>query len=151
MGGVTPGEYSGLFYYTPIIQRAWYVVQVTNMLLGGQSLGLSAATFANNANNGPANAIVDSGTTLMIVPPAAYNALLTSLNNNAAFNNAFGQGAAAQLAQGRCILLGNEALDGGMDRPSQGGGSGGDPSSLAVGITVTVLFLLCVVLRVLFF
>ena len=49
-------------------------VVVTDMAMGGVSLGVSQTTY-----NTPF-CIVDSGTTLLLLPTAAYNAISTYLN-----------------------------------------------------------------------
>jgi len=51
-------------------QQLYYTIQLTDMKIGGTSLGISATTL-----NGQFGALVDSGTTLMIIPDDAFNAL----------------------------------------------------------------------------
>ena len=68
IGGIG-GYHSGSIQYTPIIEEYFYTVYVTDMLVRGQSLGVGPNVY--NAGG----AVVDSGTTDLIMPYAAYNAL----------------------------------------------------------------------------
>jgi hypothetical protein len=48
--------------YTPIIQQSYYVINVTDTLVNGVSVGVPASTYATWQS------VVDSGTTGMIAP-----------------------------------------------------------------------------------
>jgi len=68
IGGIG-GYHSGSIQYTPIIEEYFYTVYITDMLVRGQSLGVGPNVY----NSG--GAVVDSGTTDLIMPRTAYNAL----------------------------------------------------------------------------
>lgn len=50
--------------YTPIVQEQYYAVQIKDMLVGKKSLGLKPSQYGQT--------IVDSGTTLLVLPGAAF-------------------------------------------------------------------------------
>jgi len=75
-GTMTMGvDYStnGNFSWTPIIKQEWYNVNITGMKVGGTALAGNSATY----NNG--TSIVDSGTTLLLVPSIVYNNIKSAL------------------------------------------------------------------------
>jgi len=76
LGGVVDSYYSGQIAWTPIIQQSWFVVNVTDMRVSNQSLGVSYKVYNRD------DAIVDSGTAQFIIPQAAYQAIKTSLLKN---------------------------------------------------------------------
>ena len=55
--------------YSPIIQQTYYVVNLTDVLVNGVSIGV------NNSVYNAGQAIVDSGTTEYVMPQTAFNAL----------------------------------------------------------------------------
>lgn len=59
--------------YTPIISEDYYTVYVTDILVDGKTIGVSQYYY----NYG--GAIVDSGTTELLLPSQAYNAIQASL------------------------------------------------------------------------
>jgi len=59
------------FQWVPITTKLYYGVTISGMSVAGQSLG-SASIF--NSNGQSAGTIVDSGTTLMLLPKSAYAA-----------------------------------------------------------------------------
>jgi len=61
------------FSWTPIIRQEWYNVNVTGMKVGGTALALNSAAFNNPVS------IVDSGTTLLLVPTTVYNSIKSAL------------------------------------------------------------------------
>lgn len=64
------------FVFTPLIQRSFYVVNVSHMAVGGlPPLAVPAATY----NSG--QAIVDSGTTDFLIPNAAYSAMAAAMRS----------------------------------------------------------------------
>jgi len=84
-------------------QQLYYTIQLTDMKIGGTSLGISATTL-----NGEFGALVDSGTTLMIIPDDAVNALklkltalCTTVNLPGICNTAAGQ----SLFDGYCYQM----------------------------------------------
>eukprot|EP00009_Paramoeba_aestuarina_P001226 CAMPEP_0201507170 /NCGR_PEP_ID=MMETSP0161_2-20130828/916_1 /ASSEMBLY_ACC=CAM_ASM_000251 /TAXON_ID=180227 /ORGANISM="Neoparamoeba aestuarina, Strain SoJaBio B1-5/56/2" /LENGTH=375 /DNA_ID=CAMNT_0047901463 /DNA_START=310 /DNA_END=1434 /DNA_ORIENTATION=- len=72
--------YNGSIQYTPIVSdhghNYWYEVTIEDMLVNGESLGVSSSTY----NRG--GAIVDSGTTDFCIPDAAYQSLYDNLHDN---------------------------------------------------------------------
>ena len=65
--------YQGSIFYTPIVQEKWYVVTVTDLALGDTSLGLPCHEY-----NTP-RAIVDSGSTNLVLPTGVYNVFMREL------------------------------------------------------------------------
>jgi len=57
------------FKWTPVVQEEWYVVEINDIKVGNQSIGYS--WFWLNQNS----IIVDSGTTLLIVPSDIFGAI----------------------------------------------------------------------------
>jgi len=62
------------FQWTPIVKQEYYNVNMTDLKVGGVSLDLSWSAYSSP------RAIVDSGTTLMLLTDTGYNALLDALN-----------------------------------------------------------------------
>ena len=54
--------------WTPVTKKQWFVITLNDFTVNGQPLGYKAHDYAD--------AIVDSGTTLMILPNAPYNTLV---------------------------------------------------------------------------
>jgi len=65
------------FQYTPVIAESWYVVSVSNLTIG-------TTVVANNVQ-----AIVDSGTTSLVVPQNVFDAFTAQVYASAAFQSAF--------------------------------------------------------------
>lgn len=55
--------------WTPVTKKQWFVITVNDFTVDGKALGYSARDYAD--------AIVDSGTTLLIMPDAPYNTLVS--------------------------------------------------------------------------
>jgi len=72
LGG--PSTNSG-FTWTPVIQKGYYTVQFEDLLVSGTSLGIDEKVY-----NSKPGAIVDSGTTLFLIPTSAYSAMFTAFN-----------------------------------------------------------------------
>jgi len=70
LGGPTTDD--GLTW-SSVIQKSYYVVQMNDMQVDGRSLGVSSKYY----NQDP-GCIVDSGTTLLLVPSQAFSALYTA-------------------------------------------------------------------------
>jgi hypothetical protein len=68
---------SAPFQYTPIISDSFYVVSVGSIIVNTTLIGSSV------------NAIVDSGTTEIVLPSAMFNAFANVVYNNVAFQTAF--------------------------------------------------------------
>jgi len=73
LGGDNSQYYTGGYTYTPIINETYYVVQMNDFKVGGKSLGIPASDYGQT--------IVDSGTTLLIVPERAYNLIKSIILN----------------------------------------------------------------------
>ncbi|OQR90809.1 beta-secretase [Thraustotheca clavata] len=77
LGGIqapnTTAPYRGNIVYSPIVQKKWYVVLVTNMGYNGVSLNYSCSVY-----NTP-KSIVDSGTSNLVVPTSVYTTLLSQI------------------------------------------------------------------------
>jgi hypothetical protein len=58
--------------WTPVIKKEWFVITVHDFSVNGQPLGYSAPHYAD--------AIVDSGTTLLLLPNAPYNTLVSRVH-----------------------------------------------------------------------
>lgn len=67
-------EYFSPIHWTRVIHRAWYTVRMTGIDVGGQSLGLSPYSYPP--------AIVDSGTTDILLEPEIYIAVIAMLKKN---------------------------------------------------------------------
>jgi hypothetical protein len=64
MGYVAPSSTK----WTPVTKREWFVISVHDFQVNGRALGYSAPEYAD--------AIVDSGTTLLLLPQNPYNTLV---------------------------------------------------------------------------
>jgi len=73
LGGDNSQYYTGAYTYTPIINETYYVVQMNDFKVGGKSLGLPASDYGQT--------IVDSGTTLLIIPQRAFNLIKSIILN----------------------------------------------------------------------
>jgi hypothetical protein len=84
IGGVDPAAaaLSGPVAYTPLAQTSYYAVTLTDMSLSGKSLGYRSADFGATA--------VDTGTSVFALPPGVFDTLSSTVENTAAFTNAFG-------------------------------------------------------------
>lgn len=67
-------EYHAPIHWTRIIHRAWYTVRMTGIDVAGHSLGLSPYSYPP--------AIVDSGTTDILLEPEIYIAVIAMLKKN---------------------------------------------------------------------
>jgi hypothetical protein len=76
---------SGPFQYTPIVSDSFYLVQLSNISLNNASNGNSL----NLVLNVPTSAIVDSGTTQLLLPQSMFNSFVSTIYNNVAFQMAF--------------------------------------------------------------
>lgn len=68
--------------YTPIVQKLYYKIIVTDVLVGGKSLGFTPNQLGAT--------IVDSGSTLWSMPTDVYNAFVAALNADVGFVAEFG-------------------------------------------------------------
>ncbi|MHB8418561.1 MAG: pepsin-like aspartyl protease [Myxococcales bacterium] len=82
LGGWDPSAATAPPFYAPLAASKYYAVDVLDLQVGGQSLGFGAATF------GPA--VVDTGTSALLVPTPVYGPLVTALAAVPAFQASFG-------------------------------------------------------------
>jgi len=80
------------FNWTDIIDELYYVVELTEMSVGGQSV----------ATSGFGQSIVDSGTTLLILTSSVYSAFASSVQNSSACGNS---SICSGLFNGNCLQL----------------------------------------------
>jgi len=87
LGGEGPYT-GGSYFYTPILQMQgqyyFYTVNITDMQVNGESLGLPSSSYNNNG------AIVDSGTNDFIVSSRVYNTIKQIFLNNCSQSNLYG-------------------------------------------------------------
>ncbi|HLK10367.1 MAG TPA: pepsin-like aspartic protease [Candidatus Binatia bacterium] len=93
LGGYDPAAATAPPKYTPLVATSpYYAVTVSDLLLGGTSLGFGAATFGDT--------LVDTGTTQLLVPASVYTALTTAVAGTAVFQQNFGS--ASWFGAGTC-------------------------------------------------
>lgn len=73
VGGVSSSTYQGDMYYSPIVRELYYEVVIAEIDVGGTPLSVPCGVFNNQRT------IVDSGTTNLLLPHSAYNALISAL------------------------------------------------------------------------
>jgi hypothetical protein len=85
IGGVDPvqAELRGPALYTPTTTSPYYSVALTDLQLSGVSLGYGASDFGTTA--------VDTGSSVLALPPDAFNALVSQIESQPAFATAFDQ------------------------------------------------------------
>jgi hypothetical protein len=71
LGGYDSSAAAAPPVYTPLVDSAFYEVAVSDLAIGGTSLGLSPSTYGDM--------ILDTGTTLSFVPETVFTALTTAL------------------------------------------------------------------------
>jgi len=76
LGGGTATAIATAVSYTPLLEETYYVVDMLDLEINGVGLGLNKSVY----NRG--GAIVDSGTTDLILPKTAYDALVSKLKAN---------------------------------------------------------------------
>ena len=100
IGGYDPSFLSAPFTYIPIVKENYYNVLLTQMAVLPSRLGASAAPLPfNQSTYGPCSSspyvadctIVDSGTSEILLPAAAFEALITALRNDEYYQQYFSQ------------------------------------------------------------
>jgi hypothetical protein len=85
LGGFDPAHAQGAMQYTPLlatgINKDFYSVNMTDMGIGGTSLGFTSSTFDSP--------IVDTGTSLFYVPTTVQTALINAVNASSGFKALF--------------------------------------------------------------
>jgi len=89
-----PQAATSSFEFTPVVQEEYYNVKITDMQVNGKSIGVAPGVFTP--------AIVDSGTTLWLVPQKAFAALYKSVSATP-FCKSNGQDCDAFFNNGSCI------------------------------------------------
>ena len=97
IGGFDPDFMAAAFTYIPVIQPTYYTVMLTEVAVtsrGGSavSIGYEQTTFGPCSSTAPPNdcAFVDSGTTLLLLPAAAYSSLKSLIHEDSYYNSVFG-------------------------------------------------------------
>jgi len=70
--------YDGPLFWTPLVQKAWYTVPLVGMSIGGVSV-MGATGTCGALNPTSAGAIVDSGTTNLVLPTAIFNSVVKQM------------------------------------------------------------------------
>eukprot|EP01112_Ceratiomyxa_fruticulosa_P007728 TRINITY_DN2001_c0_g1_i1.p1 TRINITY_DN2001_c0_g1~~TRINITY_DN2001_c0_g1_i1.p1 ORF type:complete len:466 (+),score=73.35 TRINITY_DN2001_c0_g1_i1:303-1700(+) len=65
LGGIDSSLFRGNIFYTNVINRSYYIVNLNSLLVGGTSVVSGSSSFGA--------AIIDSGTSLTILPVSVYN------------------------------------------------------------------------------
>ncbi len=85
LGGFDATHASSAMQFTPMVpisqQNPFYAIDISDMGIGGTSLGFGSSTFNNP--------IVDTGTSLFYIPTPVDTALLAAVNNSAGFKALF--------------------------------------------------------------
>jgi hypothetical protein len=81
-GGYDPGYASGAPQYTPMVSSGYYAVTLSDVGLGGTSLGYSSSDYGA--------AVVDTGTWGFLLPTGAFNALANDIASSSAVSTVFG-------------------------------------------------------------
>eukprot|EP00042_Codosiga_hollandica_P030867 m.182148 g.182148 ORF g.182148 m.182148 type:complete len:268 (-) comp53480_c0_seq28:436-1239(-) len=84
--GLGSRPFEGPFFYADVVTPAYYAVTVTSILVGSYLLPFSCDIY-----NSPAAAIIDSGTTDLIVPELVFNAIVENLRDKLAQQPSFFQ------------------------------------------------------------
>jgi len=100
LGGYDPKYIRGGFSYTPIVLETYYVVTLSDLRFDGASLGYTANAFGEP--------IVDSGTSLFILPTNIYNTLVASITSNSNFLQFF---PSDFFSSGNCYTLPSHSPD----------------------------------------
>ena len=73
MGFVDAAKYTGTIQYTAVVKKHWFNINVKDILLGSQSIGVPS--FLYNIRNDAIGAFVDSGTAQVLVSPYAFQVI----------------------------------------------------------------------------
>ncbi|XP_072470882.1 beta-secretase 2 [Notamacropus eugenii] len=74
MGGVDSSLYKGDIWYTAITKEWYYQIEILKLEVGGQNLNLDCSEYNIE------KAIVDSGTTLLHLPPKVFDAVIEAVS-----------------------------------------------------------------------
>jgi hypothetical protein len=76
LGQPDPNLYLGKFQSTSLLNSELYVIEMTDIKLGGVSIGLPSYTYSNNEMGG---CVVDSGTNILLVPNSIFTGIQQTL------------------------------------------------------------------------
>lgn len=106
-GGVDESVFQpGTMQYSPIIDKAWYVLNVTDLLIDGVSAGLPQPSY--NKIGTPPGTILDSGTNTFVISGEAYDILTKRTVANCAAKPLHGvcdAPAGATIFDGACFAM----------------------------------------------
>lgn len=97
-GGFDTSSMSTTPQYTPLVSEEFYTINVSDMKVGGTSIGESESAYATP--------IVDTGTSITQMPTLVFNALTASIESNATFAANFGS---SFFTDGDCLTSGTGA------------------------------------------
>ena len=96
LGGFDPNAATAAPTYVPMnavtADEPWYTVDIAEISVGGTNIGIKQAGFGE--------ALVDTGTSVALVPTAAETALVNAINASAGFKQLFGT---QKVADGGCV------------------------------------------------
>jgi len=90
------------FAWTPVVEQLYYSVTVEDFGIDGVSLGYGSTTLSSPM------AIVDSGTTLLLIPTSVYNAFVAQLQTGCTLQGACGTD---NIFDGNCVSMTTTQLD----------------------------------------
>jgi hypothetical protein len=82
LGGVDSAHYTGEMTYTPVTQQTYWSIKVEDFAVGGKSTGACRGFFSSGCN-----AIVDSGTSLIVGPASSMSSIVDQLKVEADCSN----------------------------------------------------------------
>jgi Eukaryotic aspartyl protease len=100
LGGYDPAFTTAAPAFTPMVATSpFYAVTLSDVLVGGTSLGVGASTFGTT--------LVDIGTTALVLPDAVFSALATAVAADPVFQQNFG---GASFFDGMSCILSPQGL-----------------------------------------
>lgn len=82
IGGTDPRFYSGDFTWAPVTQQSYWLINVDDIKLNGQSTGACKGIFSSKCAT-----VVDTGTSVLTGPSSVINQLLPKINASADCSN----------------------------------------------------------------
>lgn len=111
LGGFDASHAQGAPQYTPMltsgVNQDFYAVDMTDIAIGGTSLGVAAATYDDP--------IVDTGTSLFYIPDAAETALLAAVNASTGFKALFPNQTLSENGNNGCVTAASGTTDAMVD------------------------------------
>ena len=103
LGGFDSSSMTSSPQYTPIVTDKYYSVSVSDIQIGGTTLGLPSSDYETP--------IVDTGTSITQLPSAVYNAITSTIGANSVFQSNFGGASFFNLGSCYSSSLSSEQLD----------------------------------------